>query len=118
MSDIYHIFGYDLTVSSDGDLDLATGSDIGKQRVTRRLATNPGDYIFSLDYGAGLPARIGNTDTLSDISAVILQQMKLETSISQSPTPVVEMSDLGYGNRKINIKYSDADTDQTVYLEL
>ncbi|MFT8718268.1 phage tail protein, partial [Acetobacter sp.] len=110
MADISHVFGYDLSISSGGDLDVVSGTDAGVQRVTRRLCTNSGGYIFSLDYGAGLPARIGNTDTLADITAVVLQQMKLEASVSQTVEPSVSMTDLGNGTKQIIIKYSDSDT--------
>lgn len=46
MSDISHTLGYDLDISENGDLATVSGSDIGKQRIIRRLSTNPGDYIF------------------------------------------------------------------------
>ena len=118
MSDISHTFGYDLDISDTGDLAIVSGSNIGKQRITRRLCTNPGDYIFWTDYGAGLPQRIGNADTLSDLTSVILEQMKMEASISQSPTPSIKMYTLTDGTKKISIQYSDSNTDETTLMEI
>ncbi len=54
MYDLSHQWGDDLTVGPTGDMALVTGSVFGQQRVLRRLMTNPGDYIWQLDYGAGL----------------------------------------------------------------
>ena len=118
MSDISHTFGYDLDISDTGDIAIASGSNIGKQRITRRLCTNPGDYIFWADYGAGLPQRIGSTDTLNDITSVILEQMKMEAAISQSPTPSVKMQTLTDNTKKIIIQYSDSTTDETTFMEI
>ncbi|MCH4091413.1 phage tail protein [Acetobacter sp.] len=118
MSDISHTSGYDLDITETGDLAVASGSDIGKQRITRRLCTNPGDYIFWTDYGAGLPQRIGNTDTLNDITSIILEQMKMESAISVSPTPSIKMHTLSDGTKKISIQYSDSTTDETTLMEI
>ncbi|MCE0745217.1 phage tail protein [Acetobacter sicerae] len=118
MSDISHTFGYDIDISETGDLAIVSGSDIGKQRITRRLCTNPGEYIFWTDYGAGLPQRIGNTDTLGDITSVILEQMKMESAISESPTPSIKMYSLTDGTKKISIQYSDSTTDETTLMEI
>lgn len=118
MSDISHTLGYDIDLAENGDLAIASGSDIGKQRIIRRLCTNPGDYIFWLDYGAGLPQRIGTTDTLADISSTILEQMKMEPSISESPTPSIKMYNLNDGTRRISVQYSDSNTDETILMEI
>ncbi|MEE8664211.1 MAG: hypothetical protein SOH81_11630 [Acetobacter sp.] len=59
MSDLYHVSGYDITLSESGDVGNVTGVEFSQQRVLRRLATNTGAYIFALQYGAGLSGRIG-----------------------------------------------------------
>lgn len=118
MSDISHTLGYDLDISENGDLATVSGSDIGKQRIIRRLSTNPGDYIFWLDYGAGLPQKIGNTDSLADISSIVLEQMKMESAISESPTPSIKMYMLTDGTKKITIQYADSNTDETILMEI
>ena len=54
MPDINHLWGNDLAFSATGDLATADVPTLTQQRVLRRLLTNPGDYIWELDYGAGL----------------------------------------------------------------
>lgn len=118
MADIYHIFGYDLNISESGDLESSDSSDSTKQRILRRLCTNSEEYIFSLNYGAGLPLYVGDTKTLSDIRATVLQQMNMESGVSSNPQPSVSIQDFGYGKRKISIIYSDSNTDENVSVEL
>jgi phage baseplate assembly protein W len=57
--DCYHYFGNDLSVASNGDILLTDGITLSQQRILRRLLTNPGDYIWELTYGAGLPQFVG-----------------------------------------------------------
>ena len=71
MDDIFHEWGSDLVAGSGGDLLLATGSVVVSQRVSRRLLTNPGDYIWNLDYGGGLAQFVGLPAKSADIEAVI-----------------------------------------------
>ncbi|NHO32020.1 phage tail protein [Acetobacter fallax] len=118
MADLFHIRGTDLIITETGGLEIATGNDVGTQRVLRRLATNAGDYIFALDYGAGLPGRVGGVDTPADLKAVILQQMTLEPMVSSNPAPVVNVQDIGLGERQISITYVSTSTGDTVTLEI
>ncbi|NHN84470.1 phage tail protein [Acetobacter musti] len=118
MADLFHISGSDLVITDTGQLDLATGNDAGMQRVLRRLTTNAGDYIFTPDYGAGLPSRVGGTDTPADLQAIILQQMTLEPIVSSSPVPVVDVQNIGTGKRSISVTYMSASTGDTVALEI
>ena len=59
MQDICHFTGGDIDSSSTGDLRTATGSERTKQRILRRLLTNPGEYLFHPGYGAGLGKKVG-----------------------------------------------------------
>ena len=49
MPDLSHEFGADLLAGPTGDLAVAAGAGLGRQRVLRRLLTNPGDYIWQPD---------------------------------------------------------------------
>ncbi|MBV1838616.1 phage tail protein [Acetobacter estunensis] len=118
MSDISHVVGADISVSDSGDLLVASNADLGNQRVLRRLCTNVGDYIFSLEYGAGLPGRVGGTDTQADIEAIVLQQMTLESSVSQTQTPSVALTTPALGTRRISISYISTATGETSSVEL
>ena len=70
MHDIAHQWGSDLLTSSVGDLASVSGPLLGQQRVLRRLLTNPGDYIWQLDYGAGLARFI---EELAEFAIATLQ---------------------------------------------
>ena len=54
-SDFDQLWGDDLTLTATGQVALVDGTPKGEQRVLRRLLTNPGDYIWHPEYGAGLP---------------------------------------------------------------
>lgn len=92
LADIDHYWGADVNLSPTGDLARALRGLRSKQRVIRRLMTNPGDYIFHPDYGAGLPALVGSNATPDEIRALIRQQMKLEDSVAQVPEPDIAVS--------------------------
>ncbi|GBR06979.1 phage tail protein [Acetobacter oeni] len=118
MADLFHVRGSDLIITETGQLEVATGDDVGMQRVLRRLTTNAGDYIFSLTYGAGLPGRVGGIDTPADLQAIILQQMTLEAVVSSNPSPAVSVNSVSLGEIQIVITYVSNSTGGTVTLEL
>ena len=111
MSDLNHTFGGDLTVSVSGDLAAASGSTLGQQRVLRRLLTNVGDYIWQLNYGAGLPSMIGMPVDAAAISGLVRSQIFLESAVAQTPTPVIDVQARS-SIVSLQITYSDA-TDAT-----
>lgn len=117
--DLYHYFGDDLSVSHTGDLLLADGLILSQQRILRRLLTNPGDYIWDLTFGAGLPQYIGLALTSSlykEITGVIVSQMYLETTVAQSPTPTVSLK-AKQDSLFVSITYFDAATGQLQVLD-
>lgn len=91
MSDVLHQWGNDLSIGSTGDVALAAGSQLVQQRVLRRLLTNPLDYIWQPDYGAGLAGFVGQPASMSQIQTVIRGQIFKESSIASSPEPVIEV---------------------------
>lgn len=97
LNDVGHLWGADIRLSSTGDLSLVSGSDRSKERVLRRLLTNPGEYLFSMPYGGGVPAQIGKIADNAKISANIQGQMKIEPSVSQSVAPTVAVTDTAQG---------------------
>lgn len=116
MPDVSHICGQDLQLSATGDLLLVDGTVLGEQRVLRRLLTNRGDYVFHLDYGASLPARVGDLLNIPDLNAAIRAQIFQEAVVSQSPPPTIEVIKSGIGSVVINITYQDAFTGQQASL--
>lgn len=92
MPDANLLWGSDLTISSAGDLALAGGTNLDQQRILRRLLTNPYDYIWHADYGTGLGQFVGVPAADDRISAAILSQLELESSVAPSPPAIVVVS--------------------------
>jgi hypothetical protein len=118
MHDIFHEWGCDLIVGSGGDLALSIGSGTVSQRVCRRLLTNPGDYLWNLDYGGGLAQFVGSPVKVADIEATIMTQLELETAVPQSPAPQVTASvvDAANGYVVASITYADPSSLEPVRL--
>lgn len=113
MPDLSHEFGADLVAGPTGDLALAQGSPLGRQRVLRRLLTNPGDYIWQPDYGAGLGRFVGTPAAPERIRAVVRSQIFRERAVARSPEPVVEVRADEAGRVFVSIRYADADSGET-----
>lgn len=119
--DIDHYWNGDCSAAANGDLLTASDSERSKQRILRRLLTNPaqkdaagnvvvpGDYIFHPDYGAGLPRMVGSLATPAEIRARIRGQMLLETSVARSPPPDITVTTMN-GGVSVQINYTDAPT--------
>ena len=89
--DIGHTWGGDLGLSGTGDLLRVNLVERSKERVLRRLLTNPGDYTSHPDYGAGLPQMVGLAVDPTKTAALITGQMLREASVVQSPAPTVQV---------------------------
>lgn len=118
MSDLSHVYGEDLTVDATGDLAIAQGSELGTQRVLRRLLTNPGSYIWSLDYGGGLATFLGHPAVANRMSAITRAQMFLEAAVARTPTPAIKVQAQPDGTVIISVRYADAATNTGVSLTL
>jgi phage baseplate assembly protein W len=119
LSDLYHYFGTDLSPSNRGDLLTVTAITRGQQRVLRRLLTNPGDYIFQPEYGAGLAQWIGANADLAAMRALIRGQMLLEPSVAVQPEPdvsVLPIANQAGGGFAVAISYTDAPSGEPVVL--
>jgi len=107
MYDLNHYVGTDLSVSPSGDLLSVTGTDRRKQKILRRLITNPGELVFHPDYGAGLGKKVGESVNINEWKALILGQMKLEDCVARSPEPSVTLNLIDNGV-DVYVKYTDA----------
>lgn len=107
LNDLYQYFGSDVATSSTGDLQPVADTERGQQRVLRRLLTNPGDYIFHPEYGAGLPAKVGDTADIPKIRALIRGQILLEDSVARTPEPQIIVKAIP-GGVACTIRYVDA----------
>lgn len=107
--------GADLGASATGDLALSAADVRTQQRIVRRLCTNPDDYIFHPDYGAGLPAKIGQNADLQGLRALIRTQVLMEAAVAKLPEPEVDLRQVASGF-SITIRYTSADTRKPVTL--
>lgn len=110
MADISHLMGGDLALSATGDLLAVSGAEATKQRVLRRLLTNPEALIFHLSYGAGLARFVGQPAPATRIMAVIRRQMALERGVGETPAPTVDVTADRGGTVLANVTYADAAT--------
>ena len=105
--------------SPTGDIAVVSGSMLGQQRVLRRLMTNPGDYIWQTDYGAGLAAFIGQPANAAQIRAVIRSQIFKEAAVARTPEPEVDVEfdpANDAGTVYVQIRYVDARSRETQVL--
>ncbi|KHK58093.1 phage tail protein [Ralstonia sp. A12] len=116
MNDVNHWVGDDIGVSPTGDLGLASADLRTQQRIVRRLVTNPGDYLFHTDYGAGLPQRIGQTLDIAALRGLIRTQTALEAGVAQTPEPQVDVTAIT-GGVSVRILYSSSITREPVSLQ-
>ncbi|WP_020472356.1 hypothetical protein [Zavarzinella formosa] len=115
MPDIGHYFSGDLQLGATGDLLVADGVLESRQRILRRLLTNPKDYIWQPGYGAGLPGKIGLPLDEAALDTLIRSQMFLEQSVVQNPAPQIFTSPIPNGI-DAQIQYVEAGSAQTATL--
>lgn len=111
MGDLSLIWGADLTASATGDIAAVSGTIGTQQRVIRRLLTNPGDYIWQLNYGAGLARFVGQPANVHYIKAIVRSQVFKEAAVARSPEPIIDVQISPAGNSGtiyVRIQYADA----------
>lgn len=91
MLGISHQFGSDLALSNRGDFVLCGGAELTRQRVLRRLLTNPGDYWWQPHYGAGLRQAVGSVGNRAALVALIEAQAALEPGVSDVAASVMPL---------------------------
>jgi phage baseplate assembly protein W len=110
--DINHNMGGDVLVTSLGDLAPAAGLVRRQQRILRRLLTNPGDYLWQPEYGAGLRRFMGSTANTTQIVGVIKTQLALEGGVSNAVVSVQALLD----GLSVSINYTDTENNQPTVL--
>lgn len=108
MQDTSLIWSQDLATGNTGDLALVSGTALGQQRVLRRLLTNPGDYVWQPDYGAGLARFVGSPADVAAIRAVVRSQIFMEPAVARLPEPVIDVRSTGDGSVYVQVRYVDA----------
>jgi hypothetical protein len=113
MADAWHRFGGDLAVGPTGDIGCAVGSEMVQQRLLRRLLTNPGDYIWNPEYGAGLGQFLGQPADTDRIEAAIRGQVLREAAVARQPEPEIAVAADLAGSVSVQIRYAEADSGAT-----
>jgi len=115
MTDLNHNWDGDLSVSVAGGLSLVQGTSATQQRILRRLLTNPGAYLWQPDYGAGLPAFVGQTLDIAAVTGAIQSQLLLESAVAADPMPVISVTPIDNG-LYVSLTYIDAGSGQQAAL--
>ena len=105
LNDISHWYGADLGTSPAGDLAAVSGAIKSQQRVLRRLFTPKGSYQSHPEYGGSLGSYVGALADISAIQAAVTAQMLLESSVAQTPPPVVTVTPITLG-LQIAVQYT------------
>ena len=118
MADAWLEWNSDFQVSASGGLLLATGDDLARQRIIRRLCTAVQGYVWHPDYGAGLPQRIGGPGVVTTIQAIVSAQIALESAVARNPAPVVTVTQdaNNRGAFTVSINYTSAANGEPVTL--
>ena len=116
MADVFLEWQGDFQLSATGDLLVIDGDVETRQRLERRLFTAVQGYIWHLQYGAGLPQKIGGTLSVADIKSVVNSQIGLEATVAPNPPPFISVAadPNNRGNVQIAIKYFDQNVGQTI----
>lgn len=109
MPDLNHLWGQDLSISATGDVAMVDGDAMTTQRILRRLMTADGDYIWNLNYGGGVPGRVGDVADVPLINSVIRSQIALEAAVARTPAPVITVTEILNGI-SVYIKFWSAST--------
>jgi len=107
MTDLSHVFGNDFVFFEGAGVGVAQGVEETRQRVLRRLCTNPGDYVWQPDYGAGLPGMIGDPVQALRIHGVVAAQLALEPGVDQRQPVQVAVTPREGGFVSCSITYVD-----------
>lgn len=116
-ADLSHGWAGDIAAGPTGDLGTVGGGPLGTQRVLRRLLTNPGDYIWHPEYGAGLGRFVGQPGDPRAIAALIRAQMAREDAVARTPEPAITVSSDPGGTLSVQVRYADAETADTRTLD-
>ena len=123
MTDLYVDWNSDFLLTTNGDLQTATGWDEVRQRIVRNLITNSGevlpsgvitapDYIFHPLWGLGLGSKIGENPTtdwrqqlISRINAAVLADAAVDQG--QMPTVVFQQGNPGTWQVFVTVPLAD-----------
>lgn len=125
MPDIDHTWGSDINLSAAGDINVVDGQPLVQERIIRRLMTRGfqaagvnvpgevGEYIWSPDYGAGVPQRIGGALNTQQIKSLIQSQLLREATVARSPPPQITVTNFLNGVSVLIVYFASLTGQQT-----
>lgn len=132
MADFSLPWGDDLAISPSGGILLIDGDVLARERVIRRLCSNPRtvlddgtvldpDHLLHPAFGAGLGRVVGRSVSLAgradldEIETAIRNTLRAEPSVSQEQPPQITLIVVHGGVRAV-IAYTSATTGQPIAL--
>ena len=103
----------DLAIGPTGDLATFSPDNEVEQRIIRRLLTNPGEYVWHTQYGAGLGLQVGRPYSVNQMDAAIRRALSHEAQVASLPPPTVTVVDAGSastGTFAVTIQYAVANS--------
>ena len=110
MNDLTLIWGGDLSLSPNNDLALGAGDNLVQQRLIRRLFTTCPDYFWESNYGAGLGAAVGSPLREGAITALIQNQIAMESTIASNPPARISVAAEAFNLFSVAISYTANET--------
>lgn len=118
MADYWLDWHSDFLVSSKGGLVIATGDDYARQRLQRRILTAVHGYVWHREYGAGIPQKVGDPWSPTEIEAICQSQVNLEAAVAPNPPTIVVVREIIPGMVSIDVQYTSAHTGLTVQFNI
>lgn len=97
---------------------MADGDDYARQRLQRRFLTAVFGYVWHREYGAGLPQKLGDPWSPSQIEAICQAQAVLEASVAPNPPPRIRVREVIAGMVSIDVQYTSAHTGLSVQFNI
>ncbi len=104
----------DLSLSPTGGVETVSGAALTRQRLIRRMLTNPGDDIWDPGYGAGLPRFIGKPMAAQAIAGLVRAQALLEETVVSVVS--VTVGDVGISSFSVTLAYVNASAPGTTQI--
>lgn len=101
-------FNGDLILDQEGGLQHAAPGDALRQRIFRRVLTNPGEYIYHVDYGIGLGDLVGRTmnrDQIEKLKQRVIQGILEDAETDKSFFPEIKITEPGYKRMDIFARF-------------
>lgn len=108
MTDIFHVWGSDLSFDATGDLLSVSGVDETNQRILRGLLSAAPEYVFHPTYGAALGQHVGDAlsvEAYTAIKAAIRSAVLADPNVQTQPAPTFDFQARNDGTLAVSVAY-------------